>query len=116
MDELVLAIWLGAILELVLLICFFVLCSNVTKIKKMVSPSGNPPTPYTMYAIYLAAGDKEKAKSVLMEIILADPNVHETINRSADILKNVLARYDKAMKEVGLEIDPQKAFESKSLF
>lgn len=116
MDELVFAIWLGAILELVLLICFFVLCSNVAKIKKMVSPSGNPPTPYTMYAMYLAAGDKEKAKSVLMEIILADPNVQETINRSSDILKNVLARYDKAMKEVGLEIDPQKAFESKSLF
>ena len=69
-----------------------------------------------MYAMYLAAGDKEKAKSVLMEIILADPNVQETINRGADILKNVLARYEKPMKEVGLEIDPQKAFESKSLF
>lgn len=62
MDELVFAIWLGAILELVLLICFFVLCSNVAKIKKMVFPSGNPPSPYTMYAMYLAAGDKEKSE------------------------------------------------------
>ena len=69
-----------------------------------------------MYAMYIAAGDKEKAKSVLMEIILADPSVQVTINRSADVLKNALARYNKAMKEVGLEIDPQKAFEMKSLF
>lgn len=115
MDELVLALWLGAILELVLLICFFVLCSNVSKIKKVLTPSGNPPTQDTVYAMSIAAGDKEKAKSVLMEIILSDPAIQETINQSGDILKNVLAKYNKAMKEVGLEIDSQKAFEMKKL-
>lgn len=116
MDELVFAIWLGAILELVLLICFFVLCSNVSKIKKAVSPGGDPPTSYTKFAMYLASGDKEKAKLELMNMILAEYLVQENINRNPELLKNVLSRYDKAMKEVGLVIDPQKAFETKNLF
>lgn len=116
MDELVFAIWLGAILELVLLICFFVLCSNVSKIKKMLTPSGTPPSHYMKYSMFLASGEKERAKLALMEIILSDADVQWAIGRNPDVLKNTLARYDKAMKEVGLEIDLQKACDSKNLF
>lgn len=116
MDELQLVFWCQAILELVLLICFFVLCANVSKIKKMITPGGNPPSPYTSFAMYLSMGDKENARKVLMDIILSDENVQSAINRNADILKNVLAKYEKAMKEVDLEIDPKKAVEMKELF
>lgn len=52
----------------------------------------------------------------LMNMILAEYLVQENINRNPELLKNVLSRYDKAMKEVGLVIDPQKAFETKNLF
>lgn len=116
MDEFIFAIWLSAILELVLLICFFVLCSNVSKIKKAVSSSGEPPTSYTKFAMFLAAGDKEKAKLELMNMIMSEYLLQANINRNPEILKTVLAKYDKAMKEVDLKIDPQTVYETKNLF
>ena len=116
MEELEFAFWLTAILDLITLICFFVLCSNVSKIKKVVTPSGNAPSPQAAFSMYLAAGDTEKAKAVLMEIILADPNVQMYIGRDAKLLGNVLKRYDRQMKAVGLEIDTVKAGEAKSWF
>ena len=66
--------------------------------------------------MYLAAGDTEKAKDVLMDIILADADVQICINRNGEVLGNVLARYSRQLKEVGMEIDPQKAYDVKKLF
>ena len=116
MEELGLEFWQTAILEIVILICFFVLCSNVSKIKKVLTPGGSVSTPQTVFAMYVAAGDTVKAKEVLMGIIFADPDVQTCINRSGEVLGNVLARYSRQMKEVGLEIDPQKAYDVKKMF
>lgn len=116
MGNLELVFWLSAIVELIMLICFFVLCANISKIKKVIMPSGSTPTPQTAFAMYVAAGDTEKAKAVLMEIILADADVQDCIYRNGEVLGNVLARYNRQMKEVGLEIDPEKAYSVKKLF
>lgn len=116
METLGLEFWLTAILEIVILICFFVLCSNVSKIKKVLTPGGTVSTPQTVFAMYVAARDIVKAKEVLMSIILADPDVQACINRSGEVLGNVLARYNRQMKEVGLEIDPNKAYNIKNMF
>lgn len=116
MENLGLEFWLTAILEIIILICFFVLCSNVSKIKKVLTPGGTVSSPQTVFAMYVAAGDTEKAKAVLMEIILADADVQTCINRNGEVLGNVLARYNRQMKEVGLEIDPEKAYSVNKLF
>lgn len=116
MEEFGLEFWLTAILEIVILICFFVLCSNVSKIKKVLTPGGTVSSPQTVFAIYVAAGDVVRAKAVLMDIILADADVQTCINRNGEVLGNVLARYSRQMKEVGIEIDPQKAYDVKKLF
>lgn len=116
MESLGLEFWLTAILEIVILICFFVLCGNVSKIKRVISPCGNAPTPQTAFALYLAAGEVEKAKSVLMEIILANPHVQMCIGRDDEGLGNVLKRYERQMKAVGLSIDAVKAVEVKNWF
>ena len=116
MESLGLEFWLTAILEIVILICFFVLCSNVSKIKKVITPSGNAPSPQAAFSMYLAAGDTEKAKAVLMEIILADPSVQTCINRNGEVLGNVLKRYDRQLKAVGIEIDAEKAVKIKEWF
>lgn len=116
MENLGLEFWLTAILEIIILICFFVLCSNVSKIKKVLTPGGTVSSPQTVFAMYVAAGDTEKAKAVLMEIILADADVQACINRNGEVLGNVLARYNRQMKEIGLEIDPEKAYSVKKLF
>ena len=116
MENLGLEFWLTAILEIIILICFFVLCSNVSKIKKVLTPGSTVSSPQTVFAMYVAAGDTEKAKAVLMEIILADADVQACINRNGEVLGNVLARYNRQMKEIGLEIDPEKAYSVKKLF
>lgn len=116
MEDFALVFWLSAILELILLVCFFILCNNVSKIKKMISPSESVPPPSLVYSLALASGDVEKAKSALINIILEDADVQACINRKPDILKNVLEKYAQPMKEVGLEIDAEKACELKRLF
>ena len=108
------AIYLTAILEVVTLICFFVLCSNVSNIKNKISKNGI--TSSTMFALYIGMGEKEKAKLALMEMILADTIVQNSLTVSAERLKAVMGKYNKMMKEVGLEFDAEKAFEAKRLF
>ena len=116
MENLEIIFWLSAILQVIILICFFVLCGNVSKMKRVVSPSGNAPTPQTAFSLYLAAGDVDKAKAVLMEIIQSDPHVQMCIGRDAEGLGNVLKRYDRQMKAVGLDINAVRAVEVKNWF
>lgn len=116
MENLEIIFWLSAILQVIILICFFALCGNVSKIKRVVTPSGNPPTPQTAFSLYLSTGDVEKAKAVLMEIILSEPHVQMCIGRDVDGLQNVLKRYDRQMKAVGLDIDAKKAVDVKNWF
>ena len=116
MEGLEFVFWLSAILQLILLVCFFILCSNVAKIKGIMTPNGATPPPSTVYSLALAAGAVERAKNALMDIILSDADVQVCIKRKPDLLKNVLEKYSKQMKEVGLEIDTNKAHELKEMF
>lgn len=60
-------IYLQAILELVILICFFLLCHNVSKIKKrfVVDKDIN-----AAFSMYISLGEYEKAKELLFHEIM----------------------------------------------
>lgn len=107
------AIYLTAILEVVTLICFFVLCSNVGAIKKRLSRDGATPT--SAFSLYMGLGEIEKAKQVLIEMILADTAVQNTLTVSPEALKGAMAKYNGMMKEIGLVFDAEKAFQSKKI-
>lgn len=59
--------YLGIILELVTLICFFMLCFNVTKIKKQMVVGENIKAAFSMY---ISLGEYEKAKELLFHEIM----------------------------------------------
>lgn len=101
-------------IELVTLICFFVLCSNVGALKKKLLNNGATNT--SMFSLYLSMGDNENAKKLLVKIILSDSQVQDALNSSPESLQNVLAKYSKPMKEVGLSIDITKAIVYKNMF
>lgn len=66
MNELEFVFWLEVILSVVLLICFFKLCLNVSKIRKKFVPNESFNASFSMY---LAMGDKENARKLLYEEI-----------------------------------------------
>lgn len=105
---------LGVIGELITLICFFFLCSNVSKIRKKLDLDGT--SPFTAISIYLAAGNKAKAQQLLLEYILADYNVRDAVNSSPANLKSALAKYKNLMEITGLTIDEELASKTKKLF
>ncbi|WP_448778995.1 hypothetical protein [Bacteroides congonensis] len=60
-------IYLGIILNLVTLICFFVLCYNVSKIKKQFVIDKDINAAFSMY---ISLGEYEKAKELLFHEIM----------------------------------------------
>lgn len=60
-------IYLGIILNLVTLICFFVLCYNVSKIKKQFVVDKDINAAFSMY---ISLGEYEKAKELLFHEIM----------------------------------------------
>lgn len=105
---------LSAILELITLICFFVLCANVSSIKKKLRNNGA--TPSFAFSMYLGMGEKEKAKNVLIEMILADEIIQRAIIDNVGDLKSVMGKYEPMLKEVDLVFDAEKAFNSKKRY
>lgn len=57
---------LSAVIELITLICFFVLCANVSTIKKKLSPTSNFGASFNFYC---AVGEYERAKELLFDEI-----------------------------------------------
>jgi hypothetical protein len=102
------------IIELITLICFFVLCSNVGELKRRLLNNGATCT--SMFSMYMAMGDKENAKKALIKVILADTQVQNALNSTPDNLQNAMAKYSKQMKEVGLTFDANKAIVCKNMF
>ena len=104
---------ISVILSIIILICFFVLCVNVSAIKKSV----NVPQPWqASFNLYCGTGQNEKASDVLMKAIMHDSdcargfylNVHDRL----DVQKKIEARYGEYLKMVDLTIDFNKVNES----
>lgn len=60
---------LSALLELVTLICFFVLCSNVSAIRKKLCKDDILSS--SLIAMYMGLGEKSKAREALIEHIVS---------------------------------------------
>ncbi len=96
---------LSAILNVIMLICFFVLCSNVSNIKKSILPNNNF---RAMFLLYCSVGEKEKAKELLFKEISKDDNFgsafYSDYNR-ANAQQSIASKYDKFLKMVDVDIN-----------
>lgn len=106
-DEFIIIIW--AIIQLIILICFFVLCYNVAVLRKnMVSPQNLEAS----FNLYYSTGQIEKARELLMMYIKNDSEFAAAfyLNSSykEDAQKHIEAKYGKLLELVGLKIDMDK--------
>lgn len=108
MDTLSTVLILSAVLQVIILICFFTLCSNVNKIRKRFEPASSLET----FSFILAMEDKEAAKQILIRIILEDTNVINAIHQDQASLNASLGKYRKAMNQLNIQIDTTLAVET----
>lgn len=99
-----------AIIQVIILICFFFLCSNVAGIKRnMISPLNLEAS----FNLYYSTGQIEKARELLMMSIKNDSEFATAfyLNSSykEDAQKHIEAKYGKLLELVGLKIDMDKA-------
>ena len=105
--------YLSIALDVIVLICFFVLVGNVSEIKKALNASSKPQL--ALFTFYLSTGDKAKAREILKGIILSD-QVFETafysnIESKKYARELVINKYQALAKEVDFEIDFAKVEE-----
>lgn len=98
--------FLDAILPIITLIVFFVMASNLSKIKKSLKPRQEDLT--LEYQKLIAFGRKEEAKKILQDLIwFVYQDKVSTISSGStyreDMLNDVKEEFSKRMKEVGLE-------------
>lgn len=108
------AFWLTVIFEIIVLICFFVLCANVGSIKKKLLPYGSKQS--SAFALYIAMGEKEKAKAILFEMLLADEKLQGALNTNVASVELEMRKYNAMLNKLELEFDANKAFATKKLF
>jgi hypothetical protein len=108
------AFWLTLILDIIILIAFFVLCANVAAIKKKLR---NEFATLDTFALYIGMGQKEKAKEVLIDLIKSDKAIRDALEGDfvEKELKISLQQYAKAMEMVDLLVDIAKVEEVKKL-
>ena len=96
---------LSAILNFIMLICFFTLCRNVSSIKKSIAPNDNFGA---LFILYCSVGEKEKAKEILLKQITMDSMFgsafYSDYNR-VDAQKFILDKYSGYLKMVDLTIN-----------
>lgn len=101
-------LFLSAILELILLICFFVLCSRIGKIKKNFYPELN----YARFCLLLYLGRRDDATRMLYTAVSEDEDfvyAFHTDNKAAERAReNMQASYGKYFSALGLELDFEK--------
>lgn len=111
MDNLQLLFWFQAILSLVVLICFFSLCSNVSKLKKKFYPSDNFGAYFSML---VAMHQIEEAKKLLMEEISKDSLFERAFyygGDSSDIREKLKKKYEAYLIMVNITLDFNKSDE-----
>lgn len=100
---------ISVILSIIILICFFILCINVSAIKKSV----NVPQPWqASFSLYCSTGQIEKARDVLLKAIMHDSDCargfYLNVPDRLDVQKRIEARYGEYLKIVDLTIDFNK--------
>lgn len=97
---------LAAVIEVIILICFFILCSNVNDMKKIIVPNNNF---RPLFLLYYSIGEKEKAKELLLKAISLDDVFMDAFyldssNRTVS-QQDILKKYDVFLKMVDITLD-----------
>ncbi|MCS2788860.1 hypothetical protein NXW92_14715 [Bacteroides fragilis] len=95
----------SAVVEIITLIFFFVLCRNVSKIKKEIVTNDNLPG---MFAMYISLGETDKAKKILYKTISKEPEFIAAFcyNGNNSAQQSTLKRkYKPDLEALGLELD-----------
>lgn len=99
-----------AIIQVITLICFFIMCINVSAIKKNIVPH----QPWqASFNLYYSTGQIEKAKELLMKAIINESEFATAfyLNSSykTDAQKHIEKKYKEYFELVGLSVDFNKA-------
>lgn len=101
---------ISMILSIIILICFFYLCINVTAIRRSLT---SPLNLEAAFNLYYSTGQIEKARELLMTSIKNDSEfatafyLNSSYKESAQ--KHIKDKYGKLLELVGLTIDFDKA-------
>lgn len=96
---------ISAVIEIIALICFFILCFNISKIRKKLIISDNFPG---MFAMYIALGDKEKARKLLYNAISKESEFFASFcnNGNNSTQRSILKRkYKPYLNALDIEFD-----------
>lgn len=95
--------FISTIIQIVILVCFFMLCSNVSKIKKTLTQQYDFESRFNFL---IKIGEKEKAKDLLLERIITNDNIfNEHIQLSSELRANRAAKlYAKELEALGIDI------------
>lgn len=96
------ALILGAIFQIAILVCFFVLCSDVRMIKKHLIQRDDYKSKFNFL---MKIGEKEKAREILINRILTNSNIFAfDYKRSADYkAKECFKIYGEELQALGIE-------------
>jgi hypothetical protein len=101
----------SAVLEVVTLVCFFSLCSNVNSIKRKMTEVDI--SREDKFNFYVVSGQMDKAKDLLSKIILADSSwEHIKLKDKAALrdkaIQDILSKYKRQLEITGLSLDFDK--------
>lgn len=101
---------ISAIIEVITLICFYFLCSNVAAIRRN---STSPQNLEATFNLYYSTGQIEKARELLMMSIKNDSEFatafYQESSYKVEAQKHIENKYGKLLELVGLRIDFDKA-------
>lgn len=102
--------WVMIVINLIVLICFFILCSNVSKMKKVMHPQNSFGA---MFNFYYSIGDIDKAKELLFREVLNDEYLEAALWTKAEYRqrsqKMLEEKYTPYFNKVGITLDFAKA-------
>lgn len=108
MENLETIFYLSAIVEVVILICFFVLCSNVSSIKRRIG--GTEFNRDKKFSSLILTGQTDRAKELLVQMMMFEPEWdfityyqdEEYMNKSRERLEN---KYKAHLEVLEIKLD-----------
>lgn len=102
----------AAIIEIVVLICFFVLCSDVNKIKKHLIQNTDFES---KFKFLMSIGEKEKAREILISMILSNTKIFslDILGDSETKTKKCFEIYKEELAALGIENPYKEETETK---
>ena len=94
---------ISTIIQIILIVCFFILCLDVSKIRKRLTRQYDFESRFNFL---ISIGEKEKAKDLLLERIITNDNIfNEHIQLSSELRANRAAKlYAKELEALGIDI------------